>query len=477
MRKVYSIMKPEASEYYFINYFYYLAFPILLLFSYINYTNGLELLALVDGLVMSVLVVSILLFRNKESNTAEKSIILFSLFLLHVMALFSGGFANSSLFWFFVFPLISLFLCRRRVAFVWISMLIFSIGLMIVLVKFSLVSVTYEVDTLYVLVLALLVETYIFNYTLGITLQYKDRLESFNKELLNTNLLIDKYFILVKSDLEGKIIHANDTFLKLTSYTQDSLSGVPYCSLCTSEAAQRLESECFSSIDKQGEYNGVLECKKADGSLYWADTHVVVEYDEFNHKTGYLIFQQDVTEKVALKKASITDTLTQVNNRMRFDELSNERLGEFSRYKRISSLVICDIDDFKLINDKYGHSKGDEVLVAFAKVLKQNIRSTDILARWGGEEFVMLLPEADIEHAVAAALKICSAIETYTFSCDETITASFGVSMTQKEDTQTDWFNRADKALYLAKEHGKNSVYYIKSPVVEDVIEDRPAAE
>jgi diguanylate cyclase (GGDEF)-like protein len=146
---------------------------------------------------------------------------------------------------------------------------------------------------------------------------------------------------------------------------------------------------------------------------------------------------------------------------MRFDEISQQRLEEFSRYDRISSLIICDIDDFKLINDKYGHSKGDEVLKAFAKVLKQNVRFTDTLARWGGEEFVILLPQADIAHAVAAARKIRSAIEKHDFDCDERITASFGVSITQKDDTQTDWFNRADKALYLAKESGKNSVYYV----------------
>ena len=461
MRKIYRVMKPEGSELSLVNTFYYVSLPILLLFSYINYKNGLELFALLDGLILFLLIASMFLFRNKKGKRAEKSIILLSLFILHIMALFNGGFANSSLFWFFVFPLIALFLCPGRSAYIWISMLVSSIVIMIVLVKLSFVTVPYEVDILYVLVLALLVETYIFNYTLGMTLQYKDRLESFNKELLNTNLLIDKYFILVKSDLEGKIVHANDTFLKLTSYTQDQLLGVSYCSVCTNDAADTLESECFSSMDNAGEYNGILECKRADGSSYWADTHVVVEYDENNNKTGYLIFQQDVTQKVALEKASITDTLTQVNNRMQFDKISQQRLEEFSRYEKISSLIICDIDDFKLINDKHGHSKGDEVLKEFAKVLKQNVRFTDTLARWGGEEFVILLPQADITHAVSAATKIRSAIEKHDFDCDERVTASFGVSITQKGDTQTDWFNRADKALYLAKESGKNSVNYV----------------
>lgn len=455
------MIQPEGSQYYLINYFYYFSLPILLLFSYINYTNGLELLALLDGAILSVLIVSMFLFRRNKGGRIEKFIILLSFLILHIMALFHGGFANSSLFWFFIFPLIALSLCQRQTAFVWISILVVSIFLIILLVKLSLADVPYEVDTLYVLVLALLVETYIFNYTLGITLQYKDRLERFNKELLNTNLLIDKYFILIKSDLEGNIIHANDTFLKLTSYTQDQLVGLSYCSLCSGDTADSLESECFNTTDKEGKYDGVLECKRSDGSLYWADTHIVAEYDENNNKTGYLIFQQDVTQKVALEKASITDTLTQVNNRMRFDQISLQRLEEYSRYDQISSLIICDIDDFKQINDKYGHSKGDEVLKAFAKVLKQNVRFTDTLARWGGEEFVILLPQADITHAVAAADKIRLAIQKHDFDCDESITASFGVSMTQSDDTQTHWFNRADQALYLAKENGKNSVNYV----------------
>lgn len=455
------MIQPEGSQYYLINYFYYFSLPILLLFSYINYTNGLELLALLDGAILSVLIVSMFLFRRNKGGRIEKFIILLSFLILHIMALFHGGFANSSLFWFFIFPLIALSLCQRQTAFVWISILVVSIFLIILLVKLSLADVPYEVDTLYVLVLALLVETYIFNYTLGITLQYKDRLERFNKELLNTNLLIDKYFILIKSDLEGNIIHANDTFLKLTSYTQDQLVGISYCSLCSGDTADSLESECFNTTDKEGKYDGVLECKRSDGSLYWADTHIVAECDENNNKTGYLIFQQDVTQKVALEKASITDTLTQVNNRMRFDQISLQRLEEYSRYDQISSLIICDIDDFKQINDKYGHSKGDEVLKAFAKVLKQNVRFTDTLARWGGEEFVILLPQADITHAVAAADKIRLAIQKHDFDCDESITASFGVSMTQSDDTQRHWFNRADQALYLAKENGKNSVNYV----------------
>lgn len=461
MYKAKSTKKPEGSQYYLINYFYYFSFPILLLFSYINYTNGLELFALFDGAILSLLMVSMFWFRQRQGERAEKSVILLALLMLHMMALFHEGFANSSLFWFFLFPLIALHLCQKQVAFVWIFVLVLSLFLMIVSVKLSLVSVPYDVNTLYVLILALLVETYIFNHTLGITLQYKERLERFNKELLNTNLLIDKYFILIKTDLHGKIIDANDTFLKLTAYTQDQLLGVSYCSLCTNDAADSLASECFGVMDEEGQYDGLLECKRSDGSVYWADTHVVIEYDEKNEKCGYLIFQQDVTQKVALEKASITDTLTQVNNRMRFDEISQQRLEEFSRYKKISSLIICDIDDFKLINDKYGHSKGDEVLKVFAEVLQQNVRFTDTLARWGGEEFVILLPQADITHAIAAAKKICSAIQRYDFDCGERITASFGVAMTEDKDTQRDWFNRADKALYLAKQSGKNSVSYV----------------
>lgn len=454
-------MKPAGSELSLMNTFYYVSLPVLLLFCYINYTNGLGLFALLDGLIICLLLASMFLFRNKKGTIIEKFIILVSLLILHIMALFHGGFVNSSLFWFFIFPLISLYLCQRRTAFIWISMLVVSISLMILSVKLSLVYVPYNVDILYVLVMALLVETYIFNYTLGITLQYKDRLERFNSELLSTNLLIDKYFILIKTDLEGNVIYANDTFLKLTAYTQEQIFGVSYCNLCTNDTADSLVLECFGSMDQEGEYDGVLECVKSDGSLYWADTHVVVEYDERNVKTGYLIFQQDVTQKVELEKASITDTLTQINNRMRFDEISQQRLEEFSRYERISSLIICDIDDFKLINDKYGHSKGDEVLKAFAKVLKQNVRFTDTLARWGGEEFVILLPQADITHAVAAARKIRSAIQKHAFDCDESITASFGVSVTQSGDTQTQWFNRADRALYMAKQSGKNSVNYL----------------
>ena len=117
-----------------------------------------------------------------------------------------------------------------------------------------------------------------------------------------------------------------------------------------------------------------------------------------------------------------------------------------------------DIDLFKDVNDTYGHKVGDTVLIQIAMILKQSIRSVDILGRWGGEEFLIICPETNINKAEILAEKIRKTIEDYTFPLVGKITCSFGVSQYHQEDETDDTFQRTDKALYKAKHSGRNSV-------------------
>lgn len=128
------------------------------------------------------------------------------------------------------------------------------------------------------------------------------------------------------------------------------------------------------------------------------------------------------------------------------------------RYKSPLSLSILDIDYFKKVNDTFGHSIGDEVMKAIADIIKANNRDTSYLFRWGGEEFVIIVTEADIEGARIHAERLRKAIEEHAFEKAGTITASFGVAQYMEGDTPDSLLKRADSALYKAKFKGRNRV-------------------
>ncbi|MFN3921765.1 MAG: GGDEF domain-containing protein, partial [Caldimicrobium sp.] len=128
------------------------------------------------------------------------------------------------------------------------------------------------------------------------------------------------------------------------------------------------------------------------------------------------------------------------------------------RYGITFSLILLDIDNFKLINDIYGHAKGDEVLVKVAQILKDNLRASDLCGRWGGEEFLILLRSANLFQGLNKAEKLRELIAKLNIPPIESITASFGVAEYNSPESYEETLRRADLALYRAKSQGKNCV-------------------
>lgn len=157
-----------------------------------------------------------------------------------------------------------------------------------------------------------------------------------------------------------------------------------------------------------------------------------------------------------LSKRVYTDELTKIANRAKFNE---EILREISFYKRYDTdfcIVLLDIDHFKKVNDIYGHSTGDEILVHLSNIVTKSIRNTDLFARWGGEEFVILLHQTTLEDTTQVVENLRKNIENTTFVKDIKITCSFGITQIKAEDTKESLFERADEALYEAKKTGRN---------------------
>ncbi len=178
---------------------------------------------------------------------------------------------------------------------------------------------------------------------------------------------------------------------------------------------------------------------------------------EYKHKQEAQ--QQDLSKmNRVLEKKATTDPLTGLYNRLYFNGQLKEELGRHNRYESPFCLIIFDVDDFKVINDTLGHVSGDYVLEELAALLSFEIRQTDILARWGGEEFVILVVENPLEAAITLAEKVRSKIEKHPFSIDKKVTCSFGVTQYRFDEEATECIIRADRALYKAKKTGKNKV-------------------
>ncbi len=160
-----------------------------------------------------------------------------------------------------------------------------------------------------------------------------------------------------------------------------------------------------------------------------------------------------------LEQLAATDQLTGIANRARFEELLGKELERYRRYRDgESAVLLIDIDHFKVINDTWGHLRGDEALKAVAHLLAGHLRGIDTFARWGGEEFAVLLPRTNTEEALHIAERLREAMQSARILSSGSLTISIGVSSCTLEDTPQQLIARADEALYLAKHNGRNRV-------------------
>ena len=159
-----------------------------------------------------------------------------------------------------------------------------------------------------------------------------------------------------------------------------------------------------------------------------------------------------------LHTLAITDKLTNLYNRRKLEELLESELNRSERFNHTFGLAILDIDHFKQVNDTYGHQIGDEVLIEFAGILQTNLRKTDYVGRLGGEEFIVICPESNIQEVTELMEVFRAKIEHHNFKSIKNKTASFGVTLSKKGDTVDSLIKRADKALYEAKDSGRNRV-------------------
>jgi diguanylate cyclase (GGDEF)-like protein/PAS domain S-box-containing protein len=280
---------------------------------------------------------------------------------------------------------------------------------------------------------------------------------------------------IVITDVNGIIEYVNPKFTALTGYAFEEALGQTPRILKSGKTPLETYQDLWRTILAGREWRGeLLNCKK-NGEFYWENVSISAIIDSKNIITHFVAVKEDVTirkeseEKIRLLNAelgqlAITDYLTNLYNRRYFMQRGDKEFKRSKRHKHPLALLMLDIDEFKKVNDIYGHEVGDLALRQVATVLKSSLRETDILGRIGGEEFAALLPNTALRDAFVLAERIRRTMESASFQTLDantllTITISIGAAVFTNEMSDIDDLLRnADAALYQAKSNGRNCV-------------------
>ncbi len=300
-------------------------------------------------------------------------------------------------------------------------------------------------------------------HELKMTLQQRmAEIAHLNNELEQDKQIIDANLMIVKTDCDCMILDATEAFHTFSGYDKEELMGYALSSFHATDKSNVDFLQMKEILQEKKKWSGEIEIKQKKGEVVWMDTVISPYLDDNGDVISYTAIYHDITDKKRIERLSITDPLTKLYNRQKFNEVFEMLLMRRHWEHGCSfGFIIADIDYFKKVNDIYGHQAGDRVLVSVAETFAQTIRPGDVLARWGGEEFVFLIPDVDVEKIRFVAQKLRAAIEQIDIPEVGHVTASFGISIYGEGDTQETLLHRADTALYQAKDNGRNRVEFL----------------
>ncbi len=295
-------------------------------------------------------------------------------------------------------------------------------------------------------------------HELKITLQKQmEKIAHLNSELQHDKQIIDDNLLIVKTDGEFHIIEVSKAFNSFFGFEENELVDWPLQVICSDKISVSEYVQMKNTLQNAQRWSGEIEIVSKNGQALWVDAVVTPWLEGSGVLNSYTAIYHDITDKKRLELLATTDSLTKLYNRYKFDEIFNIMLmREHWKTDDSFAIVMADIDHFKQINDVYGHPRGDEVLVEIAKVLSQTLQNGDIIARWGGEEFIFLLSHVSASKAIYVAEKLRMTVEKLRLFVD--VKLSFGVSLFVAGDTHATLLNRADAALYKAKKNGRNRI-------------------
>ena len=271
------------------------------------------------------------------------------------------------------------------------------------------------------------------------------------------------------ASLDGTINYISPAVERVRGFTADEAMHQTIEETHPPESATRVVDfyrRLFAAIEVGDEppvFRGEHEYYRKDGSIMEGELQVIPHVDTDGTVVEILGVTRDISERkvfeAELTRLAGTDAVTGVWNRRHGGTLLAADLAHARRHGRPLSALMVDIDHFKAVNDNYGHQAGDQVLAEIARRMLEAVRGTDVVARWGGEEFVIMLRDCGLDEAMAIAEKIRARIADTPFAAVGTVSVSIGAAELGPRDDLTSWIARADGALYEAKRAGRNAVW------------------
>lgn len=268
--------------------------------------------------------------------------------------------------------------------------------------------------------------------------------------------------------LDGSITYVSPAVQRVRGFTPEEARNQSLEQINPPESAARVTEyyqRVFAAIEagtKPPTFRGEQEYYRKDGSIMIGELQVIPHIDADGQVVELLGVTRDISERkrfeAELTALAVTDPVTGLWSRRHTQELVTADLLQADRHGQALSLLMIDIDRFKTINDTHGHQTGDRVLTEVARRLLGNVRGTDVVGRWGGEEFLVLLRHCGLADAIATAEKLRQRVGQLPIDPAGSVTVSVGAAELQPGDDINTWLGRADAALYEAKRSGRNRI-------------------
>ena len=264
-------------------------------------------------------------------------------------------------------------------------------------------------------------------------------------------------------DVPGpRILHANPAFCRMTGYSAEEVIGREPRFLQGAETDRSVMERLRNDLENGRHFEGSAINYRKDGTAFHMHWTISPVRNKDGQTTHFVAVQRDVTESKRLlemlQHQAVVDGLTGAVNRAESEVLLNREIKRSHRYGTPLTVLLLDLDHFKQVNDTWGHNAGDAVLKTVVELIKPRLRSTDFLGRWGGEEFVVALPQTSLEGGMSLAEDLRQRIRSCEFEGGLRITCSFGLARYEEGQDQEALIEAADKALYKAKEEGRDRV-------------------
>lgn len=283
------------------------------------------------------------------------------------------------------------------------------------------------------------------------------------------------------TEADGRCSYVSPSVFALRGFTPEEVMQEPWEQALTPESlaiARSYIQQLQAGIEagsQLGSLRTEVEFHCKDGTTVWAEVIALPLLDDQGRFLRLLGTCREISERKRyeqdlelanehLQALASIDAMTEVWNRRHLETLLRQAISRSDRHGETLTIILCDLDGFKAVNDLYGHLIGDLVLIEFCRRIRGILRRGDCLGRWGGEEFLLLLPHSDQQAGVALAEKLRAATEAMPFELAGRITASFGVAQRWCAEPLLSWLQRVDDALYAAKRAGRNTVQAAPGP-------------